>query len=429
MAVPSGLGSQLGMAAEAYVNEVQRISGTPSGTFGLSFEGYSGGATLATNASAAAIDTYLEAFPNIGTGGVTVTGGPLPTAVDITFAGPQVAARNVGALAVTGATTGLTFTTTTAGTGYGDAVTVSRFLPLLKEDVKLEVTDYESAGMYPNVTVQDSRLVSQTRRKVAGSVEVPFLTKGLGLLLDNAFGTSAVSTPTNGVLTRLHRFTLGSQQAGSLTMQVGRPDVRGTVNPFTWTGVMVDTAELSLEADGGCEWSFGLVAQNETTATALATASYASGTKQFHAGNTVTLTMNGVSFCVKDLTFKLENNLWTDRENLCSNLSGEPLNVGKRMVALECTAEFRDMQLYNYYQNGTIVPVVFSVRGDLIESVASPGPYYNEFRVTGAACRVKSDGPVVEGPDALEAKIEVLFWGDGTNEPCTFDVYTTDTAI
>src|SRR4051812_8332719 len=129
MPTASGISAQFGMAEELYVNEVQQISGTPSAVFSLIFDGAQttvGG--LATNAAAAAVQSALEALPNIGVGGVICAGGALPAAITITFSGPLVSKRNVPAITVQTGITGLTVATNTPGTGYGDPVTVTRFL-------------------------------------------------------------------------------------------------------------------------------------------------------------------------------------------------------------------------------------------------------------------------------------------------------------
>ena len=72
----------------AAVDEIQTISSTATGgTFAMSFGGQTTGA-LAFNATAAQIDTALEALSSIGAGNVTCAGGPLGTAgVTVTFAG------------------------------------------------------------------------------------------------------------------------------------------------------------------------------------------------------------------------------------------------------------------------------------------------------------------------------------------------------
>ena len=71
----------------AAVDEVQTISSTATGgTFTLSFGGQTT-AALAFGASAAQIDTALEALSTIGAGNITCAGGPLPANVTATFAG------------------------------------------------------------------------------------------------------------------------------------------------------------------------------------------------------------------------------------------------------------------------------------------------------------------------------------------------------
>lgn len=76
--------------------EVQSLvaTGATAGTFTLTFKGFTTG-TIAWNASAATVVAALVALPSIGAGGVTASGGALPTTpVVITFAaglatGPQ----------------------------------------------------------------------------------------------------------------------------------------------------------------------------------------------------------------------------------------------------------------------------------------------------------------------------------------------------
>lgn len=103
-------------ATVAGVNEVQRVShdGT-GGTFTLSFGGATTG-TIAWNANAAAVTTALEALATIVD--VTVTGGALPTAVDVEFVDPgseNVAEMTEDDTNLTGDTIGVTVVTVTQG--------------------------------------------------------------------------------------------------------------------------------------------------------------------------------------------------------------------------------------------------------------------------------------------------------------------------
>lgn len=110
-------------------NEVQSISGTPSGTFALTIDGTTGPATLTTTATAQNVQDYLNAFNAYTPNGVVCTGGPLPSAITITYSGAPAQQRNVSAPTVAGGVTGLTITTTTQGTNakawYLFAVSVS----------------------------------------------------------------------------------------------------------------------------------------------------------------------------------------------------------------------------------------------------------------------------------------------------------------
>lgn len=98
-------------------NEVQRITiaGSPSqGSFTLTFGGQTTQA-IAYNASAADVESALEALSPIGTGNVSCTGGSLPgTPVDVEFVG-DLAATNVAAMTINDNSLKTSVTTTTAG--------------------------------------------------------------------------------------------------------------------------------------------------------------------------------------------------------------------------------------------------------------------------------------------------------------------------
>ena len=96
------------MLAPTGINEVQRatITGVPTGgTFTLTYSGQTTG-PIAYNATAAAVQTALEALNNIAPLDVVVTGGPGPaTPYTFTFGG-TLAGRDVVAMTATGSFTG-----------------------------------------------------------------------------------------------------------------------------------------------------------------------------------------------------------------------------------------------------------------------------------------------------------------------------------
>lgn len=99
------------------VDEVQRITiaGSPSqGSFTLTFGGQTT-VDIAYNASAATVQTALEALSSIGSGNVSCSGGSLPgTPVDVTFI-EDLGATNVAAMTVNDNGLKTSVTTTTQG--------------------------------------------------------------------------------------------------------------------------------------------------------------------------------------------------------------------------------------------------------------------------------------------------------------------------
>lgn len=113
-------GPYAGQASEA---QSVTITGTPTGgTFTLTLSGETT-AGIAFNATAAAVESALEALPSLSAADVTVTGGPGPgTPYSVTFggayAGANVAQMTASAAGLTGGTSpAVNIATTTAGGG------------------------------------------------------------------------------------------------------------------------------------------------------------------------------------------------------------------------------------------------------------------------------------------------------------------------
>ena len=120
---PSGGGNSGGFSPfnDSKTDESQtvRVNGATGGTFTLTFNGQTT-APLAFNATAAAIQSAVQALSSVGAGNAVATGGPVNTAnVTVTFRGalseadqPQMTADGSG---LTGTTPAVVVNTTTAG--------------------------------------------------------------------------------------------------------------------------------------------------------------------------------------------------------------------------------------------------------------------------------------------------------------------------
>lgn len=119
-------------------NAVQSLSitGSPTGgTFTITFGGHTT-AAVAYDATAAAVQSALEALASVGTGGVSCSGGPLPgTPVAVTFLtlnAVQVVAALTTADSLTGGSSPATaVTTTTAGVAPDTTISLLAGVPLV----------------------------------------------------------------------------------------------------------------------------------------------------------------------------------------------------------------------------------------------------------------------------------------------------------
>jgi hypothetical protein len=126
------------------------ITGTPTGgTFVLGFKGAIT-APIAFNASAATVQTALQALATIGSGNVTCSGGALPgTPVVCTFAGTLATGLQPLIVAGEGGFTGgssptATVTHTTLGTPQ-DTIIVTAAIPILWDISSIEACPFSAA--------------------------------------------------------------------------------------------------------------------------------------------------------------------------------------------------------------------------------------------------------------------------------------------
>ena len=270
---------------------------------------------------------------------------------------------------------------------YGTIVTPNRFYELVSESLKMERERIHSSAIRPGRRVLHRWAPGVV--KVGGEVELELPNRYLSVLLKHMFGSLTITG--SGPYT--HTAVPGDLAGKSLTVQVGRPDIGGTVRPFTYSGCKI--SEWSIKASVGeyAQLSLSFVGRNETTATALATASYPSDLSPFvftHAS----LTIASASFPVKEIELSGNNGLVDDRRYLTganSGLIAEPLEAAVREYTGSFKADFSDLTAYNRYVDGTEASL----------ELAFNAGANSQLVVT---CNVRFDGetPNVEGHELLE---------------------------
>jgi hypothetical protein len=315
-------------------------------------------------------------------------------------------------------------------TTWGTAVTPDHFYEFLSEDINLKVDRLESKGLRSNNRVLRTDRWAATQQRIEGKIDLEVPTKGMSLWLKNALGSTAVSTPSGATLARLHRTTLGDPYGLGLTVQVGRPDTSGTVRAFTYAGCKVDSLSLSNSVGDFLKAEMNVVGKSETTATALATATYpiTSGAASFDYLNWTqgAITIGGSPVgVVTDFSVEVNNNLKSDRYFLGAATMNEPIIAAMTEISGSMTVEFDGLTNYNRFVNGTIAAVTATWTG----ATAIEGSTYPSLLVNLANVRFDGDTPSVKGPDVITHDLKFKALYDGSTGPIVIDYTTSDTAV
>lgn len=276
-----------------------------------------------------------------------------------------------------------------AETTYGTAVTVTRFYPLVNESMSQQIARLESGGIIAGARVLRSEQWDAGDIVVSGDVGLELYQQHTALLFEHMLGT-ITSSATGGVAT--HTVTPGDLSGSSLTMQIGKPDVAGTVQPFTYAGVKIQSWELAVAAGEIVTLGLTCIAQTETTGISLATASY--GT---NAGRPFTYTHGAVSIsgsdvCVRGLTVGGENMLADDRRCVGQQYVDEPLETDLRTFQGTATLEFNGLTQYQRFVNGTEAPIVLA----LSASASAKATFTLNARFDGVTPAVADKGIIVQ---------------------------------
>jgi hypothetical protein len=426
------LDGQVGLADEVYTNQVQTvtITGTPTGgTFTLAFNG-AVTAAIAFNATAATVKAALEALPNVGAGATTVTGGPGPgTPWIVTFVGNGLDGNNWPVMVAVGSFTGgvtpaATPTITTPGTGYGTYVVPTVFVEDVDENVDLQIQNIDGKGRRSGDRVMRVDRRIRNRKGATGDFDCEVRTKGFGKIFKHMFGAAPViATPAGATVARTHTFTIGNPKGLSCTLQMGRVDLSGVVQPFSYKGVKFAQWTLSMGVDGLLLLKVTVDAQDEDIAQTLAAASYASASELlgFVGGQ---ITIGGGNIDITNFTLTGVVGYKTDRYFIrSSTLKKEPLPVTLYKLSGQIDAEFNGLALYQLYNQGTFFSLSANFQGQTTID-AGPPVYKGGVLITLPNCSASGTTPDITPDQVTPISIPFDVLNDGISAPIQL-VYTT----
>lgn len=310
-----------------------------------------------------------------------------------------------------------------AETTWGTYAVPTRFLEFRDESMSLASERIEGEAIRTANRVQRTGRWAANRKGVGGDVSFEVLSKGFGLIFEHMLGSNTITTPAGGTLARDQTIVIGDLYGKSLTVQVGRPDVTGTVQPFSYTGCKVASWELSNDVDGVLMLTCTFDGKDEDTTQALASASFAAADELFFfTGGVVTIAAG--AYDVRNITISGDNGLQTDRYFLRgSSLKKEQIPTGPIEITGSMEAEFDGLTAYNRFVNGTVAALTATWTGSLIE-----GALNYSVTVTMPNVRFDGDTPNVGGTDILTQPLNFKVLYDGTAAPITIVYRSVDTA-
>lgn len=234
----------------------------------------------------------------------------------------------------------------------GVAVVVNKFLPFVSESIKQEIEYLDSKTLTARHTLNATKAGSQ---RVGGGITTELANTTLATLLKHMFGTIG----TTGVGPYVHTASPGPLTGKSMTIQVGRPDIGGTVRPFTYPGCKIAGWTIAANVGEIATLEFDIIGMTETTATGLAVPSFDASWSPF-VFREASLTVAGAApNNVRSASIGATNQL-NGRWGLGSGTSKEPLQAGKRPYTGTVSVDFESLTEYNRFINATQAALVYT---------------------------------------------------------------------
>lgn len=302
-----------------------------------------------------------------------------------------------------------------AETPWGTPVTPDHTIEFDSESLVYNPGFIEPTGLRVGTLFKRASRVRVARQTVAGDVMLELPTKGVGLLVKHMLGSAltipvqiGTTTAWKQIHTPVGLFGLG------LTMQAGRPEpATGTVRPFTYSGCKCTAWEIDVKDNATPTLKVTVDGKSATTATALATASFLTGSTVYDFSQTVlklggtpttasgeTTIAGGVamSTIVTDFTLTGSNPLDTTRYGVGNaGQKAQQLQNANPTITGKFAAEFGKTELYDVFAANTTFSMEMDLTGGLI------GASGNNFLVSliMPAVKLKTAPPNVSGPGVV----------------------------
>jgi hypothetical protein len=216
-------------------------------------------------------------------------------------------------------------------TTYGTAVVVDRFFEALPDTShNFDPTRITGAGLRVGSAVVRSARILAGVGKGTVTLKAELQSKAQGVLLESICGSFAITNVVGATYQGLGLPTRTTPLSNSYTIQVGVPrsDASGTVDAHTYTGCVAQSFEIDAPERGIPTISVTYWARSLSTATGLASASYATTPTTFSdSGSAASATFGGT---ITAATTTVAESGGTASSNIRSWTFSGDLNINER---------------------------------------------------------------------------------------------------
>lgn len=312
-----------------------------------------------------------------------------------------------------------------AEASYGTYKAPNRFYEFTSEGLNLSrgfivSTQLRAGRMYPSATRR-----SATTRSASGPVAFEVPTAGLGPWLNLLHGETVVPAKeaATTMYKQIHNVGTTDPFGKSLTLQVGRPNTAGTVDPYSFPGSIATALEFSLQTGGLMACTATMDNRNEITAEALGAASYPTGLESFNFTQAKVKVGGAELTECRGFTLTLNGPRDTSRFYLGAELKAVPLTNAYNGASCSLNVDYGGQTLYNYFAKAETPSVEIIVQGPAVEAIKK------EVKFVMAACGLDGDSPNASGPAILAQTVPVVVLDNGTNPPVVATYVSADSAL
>ena len=314
---------------------------------------------------------------------------------------------------------------------YGTPVTPSRFV---EPNAAVALRDTSTWAVGGGVAAGRLQRLVKRRRRTAygaeGTLPIDVTNRHMGQLLQALMGTTVTPVQQGSTTAYLQEHILADPFGKSLTVQVGVPDLGGTVRPYTMAGAKVLGAEFSCSVGAQLTASFELAGRELIESMPLATAAYPTDSVPFSWTDLKISVGPDLESLVevsgiRGMTATIGRPSRTDRNYAGSGGKiAQPVINDFQPITGSLDVDFMDKTVFaDRFHSGDPFALEFAWEGAEI----APG-YRERFAIPLSACVLTGETPQLGGPDIVTGQFPFEWLNDGETLP-VIEYVSVDTTL